>query len=332
MPSMEKFLVYIPVHSDFLQGIEQAQILRSEFKSIQHLGKYLNLELIIVTSVNAYDPTQNEILKAESIFNEVIYYGKHLLADINIAQGFTYALRKHSDYLWVLSTNDKLIHGSLELILDSIVTDQSIDLIAINGSGLNSIFEESGIINPPRTKFSYGVISGVIYRQSKFEKYFNVAPFLAWTGWSHLAVLESAFKNLGRLKVRTIPHTSIYTQNERELRELKDVYGHGFFGMLIIGFLMEKSHKTARKYLRSYVFRNFYLIHLFSRDWNREFGLVVNENYLSWNQSIAESILKSKVPFTYTIYKVFESMPFENFQKNKVLNFFRVKIKDKFQK
>jgi hypothetical protein len=313
-----------------LQGIQQGKLLRQEFKSIQADGKSLNVELIIVTSVNAYDPPQNEILEAASIFDEVIYYGKSLLADINIAQGFTYAIRNRSNFLWVLSTNDQLKLGALERILNSIVLDKSIDLVAINGSGLDYVFEESGVLNPPRTKFSYGVISGVVYRQSKFEKYFHIAPFLAWTGWSHIAVLESAFKDFGRLKVRTLPHASIYTQSERELRELKNVYGHGFFGMLIIGYLMEKSHKKARNYLRNYVFRNFYLIHLFSRDWDREQGLVMIKGYLSWNQSIAESILKSKVPFTYIIYKIFHAIPFENFDKNEALNWLRVKIKNKF--
>jgi hypothetical protein len=317
--SQMKFLVYIPCHDDFGQALIQAKELRDQFKNIDDLSLKQNFELTLVLSVNDYSPTVEQMEIANTLFNQVICYGSNFLADVNISQGFLVALQQKANIFWLLSTNDTLKPGALHLILTQFFYQPGLDLVAINGSGLDYSFFETGVINPPRSKFSYGVISGVVYNLRRISSYFSVGPFFPWTGWSQLAVIQSAMIGEGGLRIHTLPHNQIYIQSERSLPESGQAYAHSFYGMIILGFISEKKSKYARRFLRKYIFANFYNFHLFTRINPQNSNFVSKENYLLWNQTIAESIIKANTPISYLALKFFQNIPFEKLVRTKKL-------------
>ena len=249
------------------------------------------------------------------------------MADINIANGYLIALNQKPDILWVLSTNDDLVENVIENILNEFVEDNSIDLL-VTSLGLNKTFIEKQIIDPGRTGFSYGLISGVVYRLERLFPYLHNGPFMAWTGWSQLAVMQSAMDGLDGLKVKAIPFELVYQQRERDLSAARKHYAHSVYGMLILGSTFKSSNYASRKFIRKYVLINFYVWHLFSREWKYSGKLISSDNYLAWNQKIAESLIWKSSPFTFIFYKLAKLIPFEKFGQVKLI----VLIKRKFDK
>ena len=309
-------LVYIPCHTDFSQALDQAKRLRVDFESYIGNSHSKSNSLQIILSVNAYLPLENEKLRARELCDQVIYNGSGCLADINIANGFLVALDKKPDILWLLSTNDHLVKGSIGQVLTQFEEDPSIDLVVANALDRTNTFTETQIIDPSKPGFSYGVISGAIYRLERLFPYLHNGPFMAWTGWSHMAVMQSAMDGIGGMRVKTIPDYLIYEQRERDLQEAGKYYGHSLYGMLILGFVLKGSKRQERAYIRSYVYKNFYNFHLYSRSWKYTGQLISNDNYLAWNQELAESLIAKKTPLTFLVYKVTKVIPWEIFSES----------------
>lgn len=312
------FLIYIPCHSDILAAIKQGKDARSQFQAWLKINSDSRIELKLILSINSYQATEEEKKFCEQVFDKIIDYESSFLADVNISQGFMVALLEKPKYFWLLSTNDYLQPSAIATILDGFEEDCELDLIAINGSGLEGSFYESEILNPPRSQMSYGVISGVIYNFEKMWSFFNSAPFLPWTGWSQLSVIEGAIRVRGYLKIRTFPHFLIYTQNERSTKESGKYYAHSFYGMLLLGVTFETKKRDRNKFIRSFIFRNFYNINLYSRDVSLG-RLIDPENYLRWNQILAEALIKSTDPITHLSYLILKRINFVKFEKIRIL-------------
>ena len=322
-----KVLVYIPCHSDFEMALNQVKKVRTSFDQFKNKSNGHNTYIKIIVSVNAYSPSDTEKELAEKICDEVIYNGTEYMADVNIANGYLVALNQKPDILWLLSTNDDLVENVIENILNEFIKDSSIDLL-VTSLGLNNTFIEKQIIDPGRTGFSYGLISGVVYRLERLFPYLHNGPFMAWTGWSQLAVMQSAMDGLGGLKVKAIPFQLVYQQRERDLTSAGKHYAHSIYGMIILGLILKPSHHASRKFIRKYVLSNFYVWHLYSREWKYSGKLISGENYLAWNQKIAESLIWKSSPFTFIFYKFAKIIPFEKFSQVKSIIF----IKRKFDK
>ena len=322
-----KLLVYVPCHSDFDMALSQVKKVRESFDRFKHKPNGHNINIEIIVSVNAYLPANSEKELAEQICEKVIYNGAGLLADINIANGYLVALNEKPDILWLLSTNDDLVENAVENILNEFIEDNTIDLL-VTSLELNQTFIEKQIIDPGRTGFSYGLISGVVYRLERLFPYLHNGPFMAWTGWSQLAVLQSAMDGLDGLKVKAIPFELVYQQRERDLISAGKHYAHSIYGMLILGSVLKSSDRASRKFIRKYVLSNFYVWHLFSREWEYTGQLISSENYLAWNQKIAESLIWKSSPLTFIFYKFAKLIPFEKFSQVKL----NVVIKRKFDK
>jgi hypothetical protein len=247
-----KVLVYIPCHSDFDMALNQVKKIRMSFDRFKSKPNGYNINIEIIVSVNAYTPTTTEKDLAEKICDKVIYNGTGYMADVNIANGYLVALNEKPDILWLLSTNDALVENVIENILNEFIEDMSIDLL-VTSLGLNKTFIEKQIIDPGRTGFSYGLISGVVYRLERLFPYLHNGPFMAWTGWSQLAVMQSAMDGLDGLKVKAIPFELVYQQRERDLISAGRHYAHSIYGMLILGSILKPSNYAAHKYIRKYV-------------------------------------------------------------------------------
>jgi hypothetical protein len=316
-------LVYIPCHKDFYSALSQVERLRDDFQKYLDRSQGYFQRLHVVVSVNNFEPSLEDKLHAEGICDEVYYYGKALLADVNISEGFMVALRQDHDIFWILSTNDVLIAGALERVLAEFESDLTLDLVIAN------LLERQGPhIEKDISKVS-GLISGVIYRTTNLIAYFNVAPFFPWTGWSHLSVIQSAMKGNHGLRVSTLPSKWLYTQTERDLLHNGYAYSHSFLGGLIQGFLFMETGSQRRKFLRNFVRKNFFKSHLYNqRDARRHqiTNLVNPDHYLSWNKLIAESLIKSYTPFTYLFYLASKRIPFEKGKDNRILRLIRERL------
>ena len=318
-----KLLVYIPCHTDFSHAINQAQEVRRQFNSFKQGNNSLTIDIELIVSVNAYEPTSAERKSAEMVCDSVLYNGSGYLADVNISKGFLIALEKRPDLFWLLSANDDLKENAVAKIFEIFHENQTIDLLVTTLS-IDRVFVEKQIIDPARIGFSYGLISGVVYRLERIFPYLHNGPFMAWTGWAQLAVIQSAMDGLNGLTVRAVPFKSIYQQRERDLASVGKVYAHSIFGMLILGVIFKKSQASAKKFVRKFILRNFYLWNLFDRKWNYSKQLIEQENYLAWNQLIAEALIWKKSPVTYIFYALVKKVPFEYLSSKKL--FIKIKI------
>jgi hypothetical protein len=309
-----KLLVYIPCHTDFELALNQAQKIKKEFNSLKTESVFKEFLLDVVLSVNSYLPTLAEREQAEIICDEVIYNGVGYLADINIANAFLVALNKKPDFLWIFSANDILEPNAVRKIFQEFIDDTEIDLVVTNALKLNKTYIENQIIDPPRVGFCYGLISGVVYRLERLFPYLHNGPFMAWTGWSQLAVMQSAMDGLGGLKVKTIPLENIYQEGKREINTTHK-YGHSLYGMIILGSVFKSSRRDSRKFVRKFVLKEFYSWHLYSRNWKYSGQLVSKDNYLGWNQGIAESLIWESSQFIYMFYKIAKIVPFRKIKR-----------------
>ena len=300
--------MYIPCHIDFVDALNQVSILRDDFKTYASNSGPRFTDLYVVISINSYMPSAEELALAEELCDEIVNYGQTLLADVNISQGFLCSLRINPGIFWLLSTNDKLLPDSLSRVLRAFESDQEIDLVIGNSNFESKKYREFSMEN------INGLISGVIYNTKNLKQYFNVASFFPWTGWSHLAVIESAMNGNGGLAVLPIPQEFLYTQTNRAMELNGSIYAHSFTGDMIQKFLFSADKSQRRKSLRTFVRKNFYRAHLYSvRDsMKHEMNVMVNPNhYLSWNSLLAESVLRANTPVSYVFYKISKKIPFE---------------------
>ena len=323
---LNSVLVYIPCHTDFHEALNQAQRLRRDFQSYIEFGNAKYERLHIVLSVNHFEPAKQDRIRAEKLFDEVFYYGEALLADVNVFEGFLVALRQNHEIFWILSANDELVEGSLATVLKEFDRQPDIQLLVANALGLSTIFIETQVLNPPKAGYWYGLISGVVYRTTNVQKYFNIAPFVSWTGWGHLAVIQSAIEGEKGLTVSTIPAEVLFIQGERDSTRDGHKYAHSFQGELILRFLFKQSKNQRRRLIREYILKNFLILHFYNKRDSKISGplsLVSSDHYLSWSRVISESLIKSNNPLTYAVYKILKTIPFENGKNNKVLRLFK---------
>lgn len=327
---LKTILVYIPCHKDFADAVSQAKQLRSEFDLYRQASNKAEWNLEIIISVNNFSPCDSLKSDAELACDEVYYFGENLLADVNISEGFLIALRKHPSLFWLLSANDSLVVGGLTLILNRFSNDSNLDLLVASESNLDKYFQGKQLLKGKEQNLHLGLISGVIYNTHKMSKYFNVAPFLPWTGWSQLSVIFNAAIGEESLAIGTVPRNKLFTLERKELADVGRLYPHSYFGGLTHELMYKHSSSSRRRLIRKFVYKNFFLHHLF-RERDKKFEgelLITKEHYLHWNKKIAESLIKCEAPFTYCFYRLVSEIPFEKFQRNEHLQKFRNYLRD----
>jgi hypothetical protein len=331
---MEKksILIYIPCHSDFDQALSQGTEVRRQIAEIDSNNSNCLFEkFVLVLSINDFEASLEQIQSAKNIFDEVLPYGKNLLADYNLAFGFMTSLRINSDYLWILSTNDILKDKALSLISISFEENSECDLLVFNAIGHSGTHVERNVVNPPKAGYWYGLISGVVYKTHKLAPYFNSSLFLAWTGWSHLAVIQSAMDGEDGIRVMSIPDVKIFDQGKSDAKLDSQKYFHSYFGEIIIRRLFSPNKKAAKLTIKKFVKGNIFLHHLYSKrdDKKQSYPIAVVGHYGWWNRVIAESIINESSFSSKLIYRISKIVPFENLKNNKRIYSVYSKLKQK---
>jgi hypothetical protein len=120
---------------------------------------------------------------------------------------------------------------------------------------------------------------------------------------------------LGGLRVKTIPFEMVYQESERDIETIADKYGQALYGMLILGSVFKSSPRASRKFIRKFVFSSFYSWHMYSRKWKYSKQLISKDNYLAWNQDIAEALIWESSQIVYVFYQLFKVIPFRTIRK-----------------
>ena len=72
--------------------------------------------------------------------------------------------------------------------------------------------------------------------------------------------------------------------------------------MLILGSVFKISDKECRKFIRKFTFRNYFRWSMYTRKWKYAGNLISQENYLGWNQKIAETLIWRNSKIAYIFY------------------------------
>lgn len=311
--SSKVVLIYIPCYSDFDLAISQAQKIQNEFKeNRKNINSFIS-KIEIVISVNYFKPSEPQLVLAGSVSDLIIDNSKLFLADANISNGFMVAYQRNVDFLWILSANDKLLDLGFSKMLNAL--NSEIDLLVTSIPEVDQVSLVTNVINPPMNGYSFGLISGVIYNCQTLSEFFNISNFFTWTGWSQLSVIQNAINQKKGLQIQTINTFEVYKQRQTNASKLAYKYGHSFYGYIILGYIFAKTKKEKNKFVRSYIFRNTFNILLYRRKTVQTNQVIDPDNYLAWNQDIAEAMIKYTSLLLYFYYSVVSRMPFWFFAK-----------------
>ena len=311
--SSKVVLIYIPCYSDFDIAISQAQKIQNEFKENRKRISSFISKIEIVISVNYFKPSESQLLHASSVSDLIINNSKLFLADANISNGFMVAYQRSVDFLWILSANDELLELGLSKMLNAL--DSEMDLLVTSVPEVDQVSLITNVIDPPMNGYSFGLISGVIYNCQTLSEFFNVSNFFTWTGWSQLSVIQNAINQKKGLQIRTINTFEVYKQRQTNASKLAYKYGHSFYGFIILGYIFAKTKKEKNRFIRFYIIRNTFKILLYRRKRVQTNQVIDPDNYLAWNQDIAEAIIKYTSLLLYFYYSAVSRLPFWFFAK-----------------
>lgn len=299
-PTKDKgFLVYIPCHTDFEMAIFQASTLRNQFMSLNYKQKRYIEELIVIISVNGVELSEEQRLSIKSVSDELIYSVIEIGADLNIAQGFARAIQRPSEFFWILSTNDKIGPNALSEVVNIFLDNPNCDLIGADEKKFSRHIQISNILVNPIDGIHFGLISAVIYRTKNLIGNFPTALKLNWTGWGQLGVIQTSCFTNETLSVVSIPKNVLFSEmasdrsdSEKDFNRNAMYYSHSFFGMpILIAALFARDRKAKRKFLRSWLFSNWFKVGFFSTKPNDLVSNnLINDPY--WRQTIAEDLIR----------------------------------------
>lgn len=325
-------LIYIPCHKDFKLAIDTITKIRIQDQLRKSHSISSGIDVRIALSVNGTCLTTYEKEDLVGLTDYFAHYPEVTGADVNINQGFLKALELKPRYLWILSVNEFLVESALPNLLQTIDTNPGTDLFITNSYDRKSSLEiENVFLGLPRG-MSTGLISGVIYNCGTMRSSFAAGPRFAWSGWGQLAVIQYGCQIRGKLLVTELPDSKIYekpityldnNETNSEFEFVRTGYAHSFFGMILLIFsLFPRDAKVRKAAIRSWLYRNWYLISYF------KIGTKLNYNNQSpqfdslWVQNLALQVLRKSGLRARLITEVALLLKFEKIKSISVANKF----------
>jgi hypothetical protein len=264
----ETLLIYLPCYVDYEMALAQAAKIRELENS---KSGDINLEIKIMISCNGAELTEKDILRIKKLSDYAVVYPFGISGDVNITQGFIHSISLNADYLWILSSNDKISNDFIESINIGLIEKTEVDILVGCSSGKNGMYKISSVFDSENQKIPFGLISSVIYRTRALANNFDSAVQLNWTGWGQLAAIEASCIALGGINVSLVAENSLYERSSRTLEDpteerirIRNSYTHSFFGMpVIISILHAADSEKRKKYLNSWIKTNWYLVNYF---------------------------------------------------------------------
>lgn len=222
-------LIYIPSYNRFERLSEQID------KIVPYLHRY-NIDILVSdnSSLDARYKTLHTIYPSEKI--RIITNPVNVGANPNIANGFTHSCG--FDFLWILSDDDIIRDGAIELIMNSL--NKKIDIMYFQMANINMRNDElelKDIISIMNQ--GLGLISCVIYNSETVFPSIRQAFEYINSGFPHLAVLFSSCNKRGKLRVLQCPYDSIFPAYKPDPPAEPDVYYISTYGFIQLADFIE---------------------------------------------------------------------------------------------
>jgi hypothetical protein len=271
-PVEKKLLIYIPCHSDYSEALEQARFIRNEFENINQEQNEFPIKIHIHISINGIDLPLEKINEVNAITQSYTYTPKNIGADANIAKGFELGIEAEYSSLWILSANEKIKSGGIELIVQGISQSNGCHILLI---GNQENFVVSNLSNPLEESLQgrpLGLISAVIFNSELCREQYPQATEFFHTGWGQLSVLVQIQIKARQLKSLNLDSSMIYTLDVREnfgqAREYERIgrtYARSFFGFPVLAMtLFPPPNRTGKAILRKWLLTNLHLFAYFN--------------------------------------------------------------------
>lgn len=271
-PEKLNLLIYIPCHTDYSEALEQARFIRNEYENINQEQSESLIEIHIHISINGIDLPIEKINEIKEISQSHTYTPENIGADANIAKGFNLGQEVDYSFLWILSANEKIKSGGIELILKGISQSNGCHIILI---GKEANFVVSTVKNPLQEALErrpLGLISAVIFNSELCREQYSQARQFAHTGWGQLSVLVQIQNEVRQLKCLCLDSSKIYTVDAREIvskaseyDRIGRTYSRSFFGFPVLATtLFPLPSKTGKAIFRKWLVTNLHLIAYFN--------------------------------------------------------------------
>ena len=316
----ETLLIYLPCYVDYQMAIAQA----ARIRDIEKLNSpVIDLSIKVMISCNGVELSEVDMKSIEEVcdFWEIFPFG--ISGDINITQGFVQAIRHRADYLWILSSNDKVSDSFIETIFDKLVKNREVNLLAGSSHESSSTRKVDSVFDSVNQDLPFGLISSVVYRTKEMDKNFDAAVQLNWTGWGQLAAIESSCIALDGINVAVTPEWTLHTRSNRTLedpyeerRRVRNAYAHSFFGMpTVISILHANAPHKRKKYLNGWIFANWYLVNYFLRTNHKLWSAHIASNQ-SWLRTFAFAAVNDASTFHRALFRIARIINFDALKHN----------------
>lgn len=257
--------VYIPAWKNYPEAIEQALSLKSQYSS--STSQAFKLQLICsINAVTEIPPEHTE--KLLDAFDE-FYHVRATTGDVNINMGFYSALKHESDFLWIVSPDDRVSSSALDTISNKLVTSSNLDFLVSNEEEqVDKEFDVSLDTNWSRLlgEASFGLVSGIVYRLERFKPALHLGLQASFTHWGQLAVLIGSVASNRKLKCRMITASLLYERGDPKVLNSNQFdhnvrnYSGSFFGFISLMSFFPINKKLE---VRRWIFANFFKIGMY---------------------------------------------------------------------
>jgi len=265
-------LIYIPCYSDYPDALAQARFIRNEFERMNLAPSKSSIRIHIHISINGVDLPFEKLNEVAAITQSYSYTPMNIGADANIAKGFELGSEAEYSFLWILSANEKLKPGGIELIVEGINQSKGCHILLIGNQGNFVISNLSNPLEEALQGKPLGLISAVIFNSELCRgQYFQAKEFFH-TGWGQLSVLVHLQIRAGQLKSMNLDSSKIYTLDVREnfdqaneYERIGRTYARSFFGFPVLAMtLFPSPNRTGKAILRKWLLRNLHLFAYFN--------------------------------------------------------------------
>ena len=290
----KKLLVYIPCHTDYTQALDQARFIQNEFENIKQEQNEILVKIHIHISINGIDLPLEKLTKISSITHSHAYTPENIGADANIAKGFELGIEAEYSSLWILSANERIKSGGVELILKGISQSNDCHIMLIGNQGNMVVSSVSNPLQEALEGRPLGLISAVIFNSELCREQYSQAKLFSYTGWGQLSVLVEIHNKVRQLKCLNLDSSKIYTLDARgnfdqasEYERIGRTYSRSFFGFPVLAMtLFPLPSRTGKMIFRKWLLMNLHLFAYFN-------SFVVGKDAIEVRESFQEILRTS---------------------------------------
>lgn len=311
---MITILIYIPCYIDYKLAIESIRAIRLQQEQLCDDKKF---KILIVLSINGVLIPKADLQELSKLVDKLKYFSNSIGGDTNILQGFLEALEIEPNYFWILSANEKIKTDALNNLIDLVSANENVDLFI--GNTKREILTSPKCIFTDFKDSSIGLISSTIYNFSSTNKHYPVSSKFNWSGWGHLAVIESFLLDSKEPLVYEFFDSKLYNKPfifsdmlvDEEVNSIfvRNNYRNSFFSYLVVAdFFHGANRKIMKKIVNLWFKKNWYKLNFF-------YNGSKTDQFSNTLITFFMATLKKLNIFYFLVFKIFLFVPFEKLNK-----------------